>query len=123
MSNRVVQIRAYTLKPGRAAAFERLFVDAALPLLHDAGIDVVAFGPSPHEADAWYLIRAFDDLARLTADEDAFYGSDAWLRGPREAILDTIERYLDTVLSLSPPAIDDLRASNGVIRGSPAGPA
>ncbi len=123
MPNRLVQIRAYALKPGRGAAFERLFVERALPMLDGAGIDVVAFGPSPHEPDAWYLIRAFDDLAQLNADEDAFYASDAWRSGPREAIIDAIDRYLDTLLTLSPASIDDLRRSNGVICGCRPGPA
>ena len=32
--------------------------------------------------------------------EDAFYGSDDWRLGPREAILALLENYIDIVLEL-----------------------
>ena len=111
---RLVEIRSYALKPGRARGFQHTFVTQALPLLDEAGIDVVAFGPSIRDADAWMLVRAFDDLADLAAREDAFYGSDAWRGGPREAIVDAIDRYLDTLLWMTPDAIDDLRRLNRI---------
>jgi len=110
---RLIQIRSYALKPGRSPAFHELFVTRSLPLLKEAGIEVVAFGASPHESDAWFLIRAFDDLAQLNAQEDAFYASAAWRHGPREAIVDAIDRYLDTLLWLSPASIEDMRRLNG----------
>lgn len=109
---RLVEIRSYALKSGRIEGFHRSFVDAALPMLRDAGIDVVAFGRSMHDENAWYLIRAFDDFAHLNAQEDAFYGSEAWKNGPREAVIDAIDRYLDTLLWMSEESIEDLRESN-----------
>lgn len=109
---RLVEIRAYALKPGRAAAFDDVFVSRALPLLHESAIDVVAFGPSPHDADHWYLIRAFDDLADRDAREDAFYASSAWRDGPRASIVEAIDRYLDTLVWMSADAVDDLRRAN-----------
>ena len=131
---RLVQIRTYALKPGCGGAFDALFVERSLPMLTAAGIDVVAFGASPHDPDARYLIRAFDDLVQLNAEEDAFYASDAWRLGPRAAILDAIDRHLDALLWMSPDAIDDLRdgraaacgsanARPGVTRRSPPDPA
>ena len=111
---RLVEIRAYALKRGTVATFHETFVTRALPMLREAGIDVVAFGRSMHDGNAWYLIRAFDDHAHLEAQEDAFYGSEAWRSGPREAILGAIDRYLDTLLWMSDTAIDDLRANGPV---------
>ena len=108
---RLVEIRSYKLKAGATSAFHNAFVTAALPLLREWGTDVVAFGPSPHEADTYYLIRCYASLEDLQARQDAFYGSDAWRKGPRESIVSLIETYLNTVLWLSPPSIDDLRRS------------
>lgn len=116
---RLIQIRAYQLKPGALPAFHRAFVEAAVPMLHRDGHDVVAFGASPHQADAYFLIRAYDDLADLDARQDAFYGSPEWRQGPRETVLAMIREYLDTVLWLSPDAIEDLRRRNA----GPAAPA
>lgn len=108
---RAVEIRSYTLKPGSREAFDALMRGQALPLLRDFGMDVVACGPSPHEADAYYLIRAWRDLAEREASQDTFYGGDAWRQGPREAILALIAHYTSTVLLLDERTIDGLRAA------------
>lgn len=106
---RLVEIRSYKLLPGATAAFHDAFITRAVPLLREWGTDVVAFGPSAHEKDTYFLIRAYDDLRDLQTRQDAFYGSDAWRKGPREAVVSLIDSYLNTVLWLSPSAIEDLR--------------
>jgi hypothetical protein len=106
---RAVEIRSYTLKPGTRKAFDALMRGQALPLLRDFGMDVVACGPSPHDADAYYLIRAWHDLAEREASQDRFYGGPAWRTGPRESILALIAHYTSTVLLLDEPTIDGLR--------------
>ena len=116
MSNaarRLVEIRSYALKPGRIEAFHRIFVETVLSMLREAGIDVVAFGKSMHDDNAWYLIRAFDDFAHLNAQENGFYGSDAWKSGPRETIIEAIDRYLDSLIWMSNKSIDEIRQENG----------
>ncbi len=107
---RLIEIRSYKLKPGAGPAFERLFREEAQPLLRAYGMDVVAFGQSAHDANSWYLIRVFKDLAHLTKSEDEFYGSSQWRNGPREAVLSHIESYNDTVLTLDADTIKHLRA-------------
>ena len=109
--SRAVEIRSYTLKPGSRDTFDALMRGRALPLLRDFGMDVIACGPSPHDAEAYYLIRAWRDLAEREASQDAFYGGDAWRQRPREAILALIEHYTSTVLLLDEPTIDGLRGA------------
>ena len=106
---RLVEIRAYQLQPGAAVAFHDAVVTRAVPMLREWGTDVVAFGPSQHEADTYYLIRAYADLADRQARQDAFYGSSAWRDGPRESIVGQLQSYLNTVLWLPPAAVDALR--------------
>ncbi|MDI9240311.1 NIPSNAP family protein [Lysobacter sp. LF1] len=114
---RLVQIRSYQLQPGMRTPFHRAFIEQAMPMLRDCHHDVVAHGPSPHQDDAYFLIRAYDDLADLNARQDAFYGSAQWRQGPREAVLAMIRTYLDTVLWLSPDAVEDLRRRNAGAAG------
>lgn len=109
---RLVEIRSYQLKPGRSAEFHALLSRQALPMLQATGMDVVAHGPSAHEADTYFLVRAYADLADLRAQQDSFYGSDAWRSGPREAVLDCLVSFLNTVLWLGPEAVEDLRRNN-----------
>ncbi|WP_280151037.1 NIPSNAP family protein [Piscinibacter sp. XHJ-5] len=108
----LVEIRSYKLKPGSAAQFHDAVVSTVIPLLRSWNTDVVAHGPSAHEPDTYFLVRAYADLDDLHAQQDAFYGSDAWRQGPRESIISLIETYLNTVLWLSPESIEDLRRSN-----------
>ena len=104
-----VEIRSYALKPGTRDAFHRLMSDEAIPMLRRWQVDVVAHGPSPHDADAYYLIRRYRDLAERATSQDAFYGSTEWREGPREAILALIDTYTSIVLPLDDEGIAALR--------------
>jgi hypothetical protein len=110
--NRLVEIRSYKLKPGSAVELHRIVSEQAVPMLREWGTDVVAFGPSAHEADTYFLVRSYENLADLNTRQDAFYGSGAWRSGPREAVVEKIGSYLNTVLWLSQEAIDNLRILN-----------
>jgi len=76
------------------------------------GMDVVAHGPVPGDENGYFLVRSFADRAQRDAQEDGFYGSQAWRDGPREALVSRIEAYVDTLLWLQPSSIEDLRAGN-----------
>jgi hypothetical protein len=107
--NEWVEIRAYNLKPGTRDHFHRTFINECLPLLDRAKIEVVGYGPSLHDADSYYLMRAYRSLEDRNAREDAFYGSDEWRKGPREAILGDIESYTTVVVRLDRHTIAGLR--------------
>lgn len=104
-----VEIRSYNLKPGTRAEFHRLFVEEAFPMLKRWKVDVVAYGPSPHDQNSYYLIRRYDSLAHREQTEDAFYDSDEWRQGPREAVVALIDYYTEIVLELNEVAIQELR--------------
>lgn len=119
---KLVEIRTYRLKPGCAERFVAAF-QVALPLVQASGMDVVAFGRSDHEHESFYLIRAYADRAQLVAQQDAFYGSDAWRLGPREALVACLDDYLNTLLWLSDAGVEDLRVHQrcaGEAMGRPA---
>jgi hypothetical protein len=41
--------------------------------------------------------------------EDAYYASDDWRKGPREALLALIENYTDIVFEMEEAAVEALR--------------
>ncbi|NUT37735.1 MAG: NIPSNAP family protein [Hamadaea sp.] len=103
-----MEIRTYRLKPGTRDEFVRVMRDESLPLLTEFGIRVVDAGPSLVDEDGHeeaYLIRAFDSLAHRDEQEEAFYGSDAWRSGPREAIVSRIDTYHTIVVEVPDAAI------------------
>lgn len=106
---RVVEIRAYTLKPGTRAALHQLVLEHSLPMLKRWQVDVVRFGPSLHDDNAYFLMRSYASLEERQQSQDAFYGSDEWRQGPREAIVALIESYTDTVIEVDEATLQGLR--------------
>ena len=109
--NRVVEVRSYNLKAGTRDSFHQLFVQEALPMLQRSKIDVVAYGPSLHDRDSYFLMRAYSSVEDRQRSEDAFYGSAAWREGPRAAILAAIENYTTVVIHLDDATLRGLRAT------------
>ncbi|MEO8394456.1 MAG: NIPSNAP family protein [Chloroflexota bacterium] len=107
--SQIVEIRSYNLKPGTRAAYHQVVVDEAVPMLRRWKMDVVAFGASPHDENTYYLMRAFADVDDLNRQEDAFYGSEEWRTGPREAILSRIENYTSIVIEVDDATLAGLR--------------
>ena len=109
---KLVEIRSYNLKPGSRDEFHHLVSEESLPLLKRWGVDVVAFGPSPHDSSSYYLIRAYESLDDRQSSQDAFYGSSEWRQGPREAIVSLIESDTSIVIEMDSSVVASLR--NGV---------
>ena len=106
---RYVEVRSYNLKPGRREEFHRLVLDRSMPLVRKWKVDVVDFGPSLHDEDSYYLIRAYGSLAERASSHEAFYASPEWRQGPREAILALLESDTSVVLELEETTVDLLR--------------
>ena len=110
---RWVEFRAYNLLPGTRDEFHRLVAEESMPLLDRHRMDVVAFGPSLNDEDSYYLIRSFASLEDRKRQEDAFYGSDEWRSGPRQAVVSRIESMTEVVIEMDDATIDGLRAATG----------
>ena len=109
MQNHIIEIRSLNLKPGSREEFHRLYVERALPLLKGWNFDVVAHGPSLHDENTYYVIRRYDSLSQREQMEDAYYASDDWRKGPREAMLALIESYTDVVFEVDDVTLHGLR--------------
>ena len=90
----VVEIRSYNLKPGTR-------------------VDVVAYGPSLADDDSYFLIRAFPSLEARQKSEDAFYGSEEWKTGIREATLADIVNYTTVVRAVDADVLRAMRRLQG----------
>ncbi|WP_062115482.1 NIPSNAP family protein [Aureimonas sp. AU40] len=106
---RLIETLLYTLKPGTGGEFDRIMHETSVPLHRRHGMDVVAYGPSLHDPDAYVLIRAYRSLDHLRDSQDAFYLSEDWREGPRSAIVERIEASLKAVSELPAASVDALR--------------
>ena len=107
--NHLIEIRSLNLKPGTREKFHRLYIEEALPLLKRWNFDVVAHGLSLHDENTYYVIRRYDSLTQREQMEEAYYASDDWRKGPREAMLALIESYTDVVFELDEVTVQGLR--------------
>ena len=107
---KTVEILQYTLRKGSGVAFHTIMREISVPLHQRHGIDVVSFGNSQHDADCYYLIRAFASPESMATALEAFYASGDWRNGPREDIIASIETSIKTVISLPPESVEGLRA-------------
>jgi hypothetical protein len=96
--NSLLEIRNYRLRPDSTARFHELMLQASVPLLRTAGMEVVFFGPCAQQDDGYCLIRAYRDLDHLQRSQTEFYQSTAWLNGPRTEILALILSYQNSVI-------------------------
>jgi len=106
---KLIEIRSYNLKPNTREEFHRLVVEKSLPMLKRWKVDVVDFGPSLHDGESYYLIRAYQSLEERQKSQDAFYGSDEWRQGPRDEIVGLIESYTTVVVEMEEATVNALR--------------
>ncbi|WP_321376709.1 hypothetical protein [Rhizobium sp.] len=76
-------------------------------------MDVVTYGNSMHDPDAYYLIRAYDSHDHLETSQEAFYKSEAWRIGPRADIIARIRTSQKSVAPMTTEAVEALR-QNGI---------
>ena len=98
-SNSIIEILTIDLKQGRRDEFHKLYVSEALPLLKNWNFEVLAYGPSLHDVNSYYVVRRFKSLEERQKSEDAYYGSDDWQKGPRNAILALVDHFAYAVIS------------------------
>jgi NIPSNAP len=98
-SEDVIEILTLDIKPGRRDEFHQVYVTQALPLLKKWNFAVVAYGPSLHDANSYYVIRRFKSLEEREKSENAYYGSDDWKGGPREKIFELVDHFAYAVVS------------------------
>ena len=107
----IVEFRTYRLVPGSGAAFVELMRAKALPLLAQAGIRVLRCEGSLDSEDGHeeaILIRCFETREARREQEDAFYSGEAWVNGPRDAVLSHIESFHTVTIEVGPEAMEAL---------------
>jgi hypothetical protein len=114
----VIEIRSYNLKPGTRGYFHRLFLEQCLPMLARWKVKVLGYGPSLHDTDSYFLMRGFNSVEDREKAEDAFYGSEEWKTGPREAVLAQIISYTTIVLPADAVGVLAARSGDGGISAS-----
>jgi len=104
MADRYIEFRLYKLKPGTRERFSAIAKDA-VEMLHRHKITVVGHGPSAHDADSYFLMRAYPSLEAREKALAGFYGSEEWAKRFNDTVTGMIESYNTIVLEADDPAV------------------
>ena len=97
----ILDVRIYKLHPGTRDEFDALVRDETIPMAKRYGHTVVDFGPSTHDDDTYYLIRAFTSAEDREHVIAALYGSEEWLRDYDPQVMGFIDSYQTAVIPVS----------------------
>ena len=97
-NNMITEIRIYKLKKNSAETFNKVFTEQSLPMMKRWKIKVVDFGFSFIDKESFYLIRNYENIEQRKESQDAFYGSEEWIKGPEKEIMNCIDTYNTTVI-------------------------
>jgi len=95
----IIEIRRYTLKPGKREEFITFFEAVNRPALRDAGM--LVFGPMRDEenSDVVHWMRAFESHEQREAIKNAFYDGPVWAKEVEPIVMPMIERFEASVVS------------------------
>lgn len=110
--SRVAEICCYRLRGGTRKRFHEVFVREALPMFRRWKVDVVACGPSLHDDDSYFVVRAYASVEHRQHSEAALGSGEEWSRGLREAMLAYVESWTASVMQVDEATLRGLRRSN-----------
>ena len=93
----IVEMRTYTLKPGKRSEFLEIFRTKSMPAHAEIGMRIAGPFPSLEDPDVFFFMRGFPDLASREPMKAKFYEGELWKRELEGVLMPMIEKY-DVVL-------------------------
>lgn len=117
----IVELRQYTLHPGRFDAFAKLFEGEFVDPLEAAGMTVIGQFRDLDDPNRFVWLRGFGDMPSRAQSLEAFYGGPLWKARRDEANASFIDT--DNVLLLRPVPRNGGVDLGGLKRAAAGGPA
>lgn len=108
----ILDVRIYKIHAGKRDEFHALVRDETIPMARRYGQNIVDFGPSEHDEDSYYLIRAFSSPEERAEALARFYEGDEWRNKYDARAMAAIESYQTAVIS-APEALHHLGDASG----------
>ncbi|MEE9324084.1 MAG: NIPSNAP family protein [Dehalococcoidia bacterium] len=104
----VLELRTYTVKPGRMAEWLEIFDKDIIPLNDAFGIKILASWRNVDKQDEFIWLRTFEDAAAQKSKSEAMYSSQQW-KAMEEQVEDCLDQEKWEVKNLSPTAFSPLQ--------------
>jgi heme-degrading monooxygenase HmoA len=89
----IVEMRTYTLKPGKREKFLEIFRTKSMPAHAEIGMRILGPFLSIEDPDVFFFMRGFPDLAAREPMKARFYEGELWKRELENLLMPMIEKY------------------------------
>ena len=89
----IIEMRTYTTKPGMRSRFLEIFRSQSIPAHAEIGMKILGPFLSVEDADTFFFMRGFPDLASRQPMKAQFYEGELWKRELESVLLPMLEKY------------------------------
>ena len=89
----IIEMRTYKTKPGMRSRFLELFRSKSIPAHAEIGMKILGPFLSAEDADTFFFMRGFPDLASREPMKTQFYERELWKRELEGVLLPMLEKY------------------------------
>ena len=89
----IIEMRTYKTKPGMRSRFLELFRSKSIPAHAEIGMKILGPFLSAEDADTFFFMRGFPDLASREPMKAQFYEGELWKRELESVLLPMLEKY------------------------------
>ncbi len=93
----IIEMRTYRTKPGKRAEFLQIFSSRSVPAHAKIGMKILGPLLSIEDADTFFFMRGFPDLASREPMKARFYGGELWKSELESLLMPMLEKW-DVVL-------------------------
>ena len=89
----IVEMRTYKLKPGMRARFLEIFLSKSIPEHVELGMKILGPFLSVEDADTFFFMRGFPDLASREPMKAKFYAGKLWKSELENTLMPMLDKY------------------------------
>jgi len=89
----IIEMRTYKTKPGMRSRFLEIFRSKSIPAHAEIGMKILGPFLSVEDANTFFVMRGFPDLASREPMKAQFYEGELWKRELESVLLPMLEKY------------------------------
>ena len=89
----IIEMRTYKTKPGKRSEFLKIFRSKSIPAHEEIGMKILGPFLSIEDADTFFFMRGFPDLASREPMKTEFYEGELWKRELESVLMPMLEKY------------------------------
>src|SRR5215467_15620296 len=89
----IIEMRTYKTKPGMRSRFLEIFRTRSMPAHNEIGMKILGPFVSVEDADTFFFMRGFPDLASREPMKAKFYEGELWKTELENVLMPMLEKY------------------------------